>query len=1160
MATIDITSGVTSTGLTLNDYDTLNISHGGMAVDTTAEKSYLYVFSGGSAEKTTLNSGGRMYLSSGGKVNNTTVNSSGFLDVEFDCTADNTTVNFSGRVSVDSGGRADNTKVNSGGYLGVYSGARATEILENGGFVFVGDGAKAKFIPNDISGLTLENASATVHSGTTAVNITVNYCGELHVCSDGIATRISVQSGGDIFVSSGGTVNDTSVNSNGSLAISSGGKADRTTVNSDGYLGVSSGGTAEMITVNSYGRMTISVDGTATEIVENGGYVSVGTGATATFKANKFSGLVLDNDSATVHSGTTAERTTVNSGGYLYVYAGGKVNSATLNSKGYLDVYAGGKATDVAVSSGGWMGVYAGGTADKVTVKSGGSLSVSSGGRVTVNSGGAADNVTVGSGGSMTVSRGTATNVTVSSGGSMSVDYHATADHITVFSSGSMKVSGTADNVVLSGGSMDVTGYGATADHTTVSSGGMMEVRNSATATTDVTVVNGGGTIVFSGGMLTNATVLTNGVLDVNSGGILTGSMTFAADATVTLYDGACVVFDISGLTADECANPFLNDYSDLKLIGDQSWKIAVSAVQEFGTYALADWASGFSGTIKVLDENGMDTGVALTVGSTTEIFGAAHTLNLVNETLVLTVNESENMDPADTGWNDTLYDKKTKTLNRSVYGMDALVVGPDTKEILVDTAGTVRALDNLHNFIGNSESGKLDAADFTKIELATAAKLSFNIYSGQAAKFNVWSLTEGKDKTGATTYTMKSLQSATLKGGYAGISTSKKPLLLEAGTYYVSMELSNAKKASEEGYYNVTIDDSPSATEFYTRADNSDDWDDMKTAGPNGRCKRIGTITEDSFADMLVSDGWVGFSDAVDYMQFTLESAARLGFYLDATDATKFTIWQLNEKKDKNGVPTYSLKSLQSVTLKKQGDSFYWADTSGKPLILSAGMYYMSMESTNAKKGGSASYDISLSGAVFYDRADNSDDWDDMKTAGDFGLVGDVGTITGNGMLLEDWVGYGDAVDYKRFTLNRKTNLSFSVFSEDEAKFTVWELAGKGGKGGTSYSLKSLGTMKIGAVGIGQLSLNFGAGDYYFSMESTNAKKGGSAAYTVEVEGFNEFDSLSAALAMPEADGLAMTDALSFGGLETDALADASAFDKLAALDDASAWQSLLA
>ena len=78
--------------------------------------------------------------------------------------------------------------------------------------------------------------------------------------------------------------------------------------------------------------------------------------------------------------------------------------------------------------------------------------------------------------------------------------------------------------------------------------------------------------------------------------------------------------------------------------------------------------------------------------------------------------------------------------------------------------------------------------------------------------------------------------------------------------------------------------------------------------------------------------------------------------------------------------------------------------------------------------------------------------------------------------------------------------------------------------------------------------------------MESTNAKKGGSGAHTVELDSFVEFDSLSTALTMPEADGLAMTDSLSFGGLETDALADVSAFDKLAAPDDASAWRSLLA
>ena len=169
-----------------------------------------------------------------------------------------------------------------------------------------------------------------------------------------------------------------------------------------------------------------------------------------------------------------------------------------------------------------------------------------------------------------------------------------------------------------------------------------------------------------------------------------------------------------------------------------------------------------------------------------------------------------------------------------------------------------------------------------------------------------------------------------------------------------------------------------------------------------------------------------------------------------------------------------------------------------------------------------------------------------DMKTDGANGLVGDVGKISTVGVILEDWVGYGDAIDYKQFTLGKKTSFSFSVFSEDAAKFTVWRLDGKTNKKGvTMYSLKALGTLKIAAGNVEQTQgFNLDAGNYYFSMESVNAKKGASCDYTVELASFVESDSLSAALAMPEAD----------------ALADVAAFNKFATLDDASAWGSLLA
>ena len=84
----------------------------------------------------------------------------------------------------------------------------------------------------------------------------------------------------------------------------------------------------------------------------------------------------------------------------------------------------------------------------------------------------------------------------------------------------------------------------------------------------------------------------------------------------------------------------------------------------------------------------------------------------------------------------------------------------------------------------------------------------------------------------------------------------------------------------------------------------------------------------------------------------------------------------------------------------------------------------------------------------------------------------------------------------------------------------------------------------------------NLADGDYYISMTAKNTKANdkGCTFYNVTAT-FTA--SASASLAMPETDNLAITDALSFASLDSDALASASA-SALSELDDKSAWKNL--
>ena len=95
----------------------------------------------------------------------TTVNR-GTLYVSSGGTTTQTTVDW-GSMFVSSGGTATQTTVNRYGSMFISSGGTALEIVENGGYVEVADGAEVTFLPNTISGV--RSLHVTVHSGTTVL-------------------------------------------------------------------------------------------------------------------------------------------------------------------------------------------------------------------------------------------------------------------------------------------------------------------------------------------------------------------------------------------------------------------------------------------------------------------------------------------------------------------------------------------------------------------------------------------------------------------------------------------------------------------------------------------------------------------------------------------------------------------------------------------------------------------------------------------------------------------------------------------------------------------------------------------------------------------------------------------------------------------------------
>ena len=177
---------------------------GGTVNDVVVSGGSMNVAYGGVANRNTVNKNGRLTIVSGGTANSTTVNSGGSLYVYSGGTANSATVSASGRMVVSSGGTVNSATINPFGKFYVSKGGAGDVIIENGGYVYVANSAKATFASNTFSGLVLSSASATVHSGTTANSITVNSKGYLEVYSGGTANNITVNAGGNMSIASGG--------------------------------------------------------------------------------------------------------------------------------------------------------------------------------------------------------------------------------------------------------------------------------------------------------------------------------------------------------------------------------------------------------------------------------------------------------------------------------------------------------------------------------------------------------------------------------------------------------------------------------------------------------------------------------------------------------------------------------------------------------------------------------------------------------------------------------------------------------------------------------------------------------------------------------------------------------------------------------------------
>ena len=400
-----------------------------------------------------------------------------------------------------------------------------------------------------------------------------------------------------------------------------------------------------------------------------------------------------------------------------------------------------------------------------------------------------------------------------------------------------------------------------------------------------------------------------------------------------------------------------------------------------------------------------------------------------------------------------------------------------------VGAAVTVTA--STGNIIANNWVGFSDEFDYKAITLNSAAQISFSITSGtmpdygQVIKVGIYALRSSTDNKGATTYSLNQLLTVSPKydKGTNKYVIDTAALLLDKGTYYIGVQSLDAKKGGGTDY---TVALNKTASEFFSSV-----------------------VTVSASTGNIIANDWVGYGDEYDYQAITINSAAKLSLSITSTDAVKISICALDGKDGK-----YSFKSLQSTAAKyDKNTKKYVVDTAA--LLLDKGTYYLCVQSTNAKKAGTkATYTVALNktSSVFFTKGVNTDDWDDLKTKGAAGKVGAAVTVTaGTGNIIaNNWVGYGDEYDYKAITLNSAAKLSFSVTATDAAKFAVYSLKATTKNDVTTYSLNQLQSVSLKydkttkKYTVDTAGLLLDKGTYYIGMQSTNAKKGGSADYTV--------------------------------------------------------------
>lgn len=697
-----------------------------------------------------------------------------------------------------------------------------------------------------------------------------------------------------------------------------------------------------------------------------------------------------------------------------------------------------------------------------------------------------------------------------------------------------------SSGVVLDdGASMTILPYG-TAESATVNSGGFVAVNGGVMQST--LVKSGGNASVASGGAANN-TVMSGGSMDVLDGGrvsdsVLSGGYIIhsggGSPEIITFYSAAVTIF--SGGTA---SNTLIRE-GDMTISSGGSANVTVLyngsiAIENGGT---ADSAGVFGGVLNVsgggkLSSASINAGGRLNVsagGTATEIAENGGYVSIENGAAVTFAQHTfSGMTISDLA---TIHSGTTAEGVTVASGGGLFIYDGGLADGMTVQSGGIMFVSG-----GGKLTGQLTFENGATVSAAADSILDFDLTQtkpGNSALVNDLSLVLGAPSCTLTVAGSEYSGQYTLAGGagsFAGTimvtdtaGTALGTLTVgaadvEIGDYLYSLKLAENSLVltlTRTGLVNGPDDGwndwlSKKVKKEVVWNEHMDDFVQNMPAAPGDGILLDTPFTVDLECKRNFAGRLDGVSDTADFAKIELAMGASLKFTVDSTVAGTFYVYQVVNGKQ---------KELQKTAVKADNA----AKSTSKYLHLAAGEYYVAMTPKISGKGDVAGfYNVTLAeDSRFYTDAD--DDWNDTVYGETKNELNE--SIEANPVILKrgvtdirldnnvtdgNWVGFSDSIDYAKIELDASANLTFSIDSSDKAKFTLWKLKSTVKKGVVTYSLTKVATVTVKADKTASLTKLIEANDgntYYISMESANAKSGGNAYYTVNIENSVFYDS----------------------------------------------------